>query len=80
MAFFTEKFKKGSKYRGHPVHSTVHSCQVAGVACVSNSGTLTSNRQNTASPKYNDDISLPISQYHISGQTLPDTGSDFASS
>jgi hypothetical protein len=34
--------------------------------CVSNSGTLALNRQNTASPKYNDDISLLISQYLIS--------------
>jgi hypothetical protein len=29
-----------------------------GGGCVSNSGTLASNRQNTASPKYNDDISF----------------------
>jgi hypothetical protein len=34
----------------------------------SNSGTLSSNRQNTSRPKYNDDISLLISQYLISGQ------------
>jgi hypothetical protein len=33
---------------------------------VSNSGTLASNRQNTASPNYNGDISLLISQYLIS--------------
>ncbi len=35
--------------------------------CVSNSVTLASNRQNTASRKYNDDISLLISQYLILG-------------
>jgi hypothetical protein len=33
---------------------------------MSNSGTLASNTQNTANPKYNDDISSLISQYHIS--------------
>jgi hypothetical protein len=33
---------------------------------MSNSGALASKRQNTASPKYNDDISLLISQYLIS--------------
>ncbi len=32
----------------------------------SDSGTLASNLQNTSSPKYNDDISLLISQYLIS--------------
>jgi alpha-D-ribose 1-methylphosphonate 5-triphosphate synthase subunit PhnH len=32
---------------------------------VTHSGTLASNRQNKASPKYNDDISLLISQYLI---------------
>jgi hypothetical protein len=32
---------------------------------VLNSGTEASNRQNTASPKYNDDISLLISRYLI---------------
>ncbi len=36
-----------------------------GGGCISNSGTLASNRQNAASPKYNDDISLLISQYLI---------------
>jgi hypothetical protein len=34
--------------------------------CLSNSGALASNRQNTVSPKYNDDISLLISQYLFS--------------
>jgi hypothetical protein len=34
------------------------------------SETLVSNRQNTASPKYNDDISLLISQYFISVNNL----------
>jgi hypothetical protein len=33
----------------------------------SNSGTLVSNWQNTSNPKYNNDISLLISQYLISG-------------
>ncbi len=33
---------------------------------MSSSGTLAPNRQNTASPKYNDDISLLISQYLLS--------------
>ncbi len=40
---------------------------VGGGGWVSNSGTLVSNRQNRESPKYNDDISLLISQYFISG-------------
>jgi hypothetical protein len=40
---------------------------VGGRRCVSNIGTLVSNRQNTASIKYNDDISLLISLYLISG-------------
>ncbi len=35
-------------------------------SCISYSGTLASNRQNTANPEYNDDISLLISQYLIS--------------
>jgi hypothetical protein len=34
--------------------------------CVSNSGTPASNRMNIESPKYNDDVSLLISQYLIS--------------
>jgi hypothetical protein len=34
---------------------------------VTNSGALASNKQNTASTKYNDDISLLISKYLISG-------------
>jgi hypothetical protein len=34
---------------------------------MSNSGTLASDRQNTASPKYNDYISLLISHYLIPG-------------
>jgi hypothetical protein len=41
---------------------------------VTNSGTLAStNRQNTACPKYNDDISLLILQYLLSGMTIPHT-------
>ncbi len=45
---------------------TLYSPQLLGVrGCVSNSVTQASNRQNTASPKYNDDISLLISQYLI---------------
>ncbi len=35
-------------------------CTVGG-GCVLNSGILASNRQNTANPKYNEDISLLIS-------------------
>jgi hypothetical protein len=38
-----------------------------GAGYVSNSGTVASKRQNTASSKFNDDISLLISQYLISG-------------
>jgi hypothetical protein len=46
---------------------TVYSPQLAGDrGCVSNSGNLASNRQKISSPKYNDDISLLISQYLIS--------------
>jgi hypothetical protein len=45
----------------------VQSAAVAGMSCESNSETLASNKQNTASPQYNDDISLLISQYLISG-------------
>jgi hypothetical protein len=44
----------------------VQSTAVGGMGCVSNSKTLDSNRQNTSSPKYYDDISLLISQYLIS--------------
>jgi hypothetical protein len=40
-------------------------CTGGGKVCGSNSGTLDSNRQKTASPKYNDDISLLISHYLI---------------
>ncbi len=50
------------------VQCTVYSvhCTGGGRGCVLNSGTLDSNRQN--SPKYNDDISLHISQYLTSGR------------
>jgi hypothetical protein len=50
------------------VEFTLYSPQLSeGKGCFSNSGTLASNRQNTESPKYNDDISMLISQYLISG-------------
>ncbi len=53
----------------YSAHCTVHSCWGGGGrGCVSNSGTLASNGQNTTRPKYNDDISLLISQYLISVQ------------
>jgi hypothetical protein len=49
-----------------------NSCGLYSVHCTlstaSNSGTLASNWQNASSPKYNDDISLLISQYLISAQ------------
>ncbi len=49
------------------VQCTLYSPQLlGGRGCVSNSGTLASNRQNTASPKYNDDNFLLIEQYLIS--------------
>jgi hypothetical protein len=49
------------------VQCTLYSPQLlGGRGCVSNPGTLASNWQNTASPKYNDDISLLISQDLIS--------------
>jgi hypothetical protein len=38
---------------------------------MSNSGTLASNRQNTASQKFNDNISMLISQYLISAFIVP---------
>jgi hypothetical protein len=37
---------------------------------MSNSGTLASNKQNTTSPKHNDDVSPLISQYLISGFSI----------
>ncbi len=40
---------------------------LGGRLCVTNSWTPASYRQNTASPKYNEDISLLISQYFLSG-------------
>ncbi len=46
------------------------STAVRGRGCMSNSRTLASNRQNTARPKYNDDISLLISQYLISALSV----------
>jgi hypothetical protein len=50
------------------VQCTLYSPQLlGGRGWVSNSGTPASNRQNTASPKYKDDISLLISQYLIAG-------------
>jgi hypothetical protein len=50
------------------VRCTLYSPQLLGGrrCSVSNPGTPASNWQNTASPKYNDDISLLISQYLIS--------------
>ncbi len=47
------------------VQCIVYTVQGGG-GCLSNSGTLASNRQNTAFPSYNDDISLLILQYPIS--------------
>jgi hypothetical protein len=53
------------------VFSILYSPQLlGGKGYVSNSGTLASNRQNTASPKYNDDISLLISQHLATGCLL----------
>jgi hypothetical protein len=49
------------------VQCIMYSPQLLGSrGCLSNSGTLASYRQNTASSKYNADISLLISQYLIS--------------
>jgi hypothetical protein len=50
------------------VHCTVYTARGGGGGCVAKSGPLVSNKQKTASPKYNDDIdiSLLISQYLIS--------------
>ncbi len=48
------------------VQRTVYTVAGEGRGCVSNSGTLASNTQNTASPKLNDDISMLISQYFSS--------------
>jgi hypothetical protein len=42
------------------------STAAGGKGCVSNSKTLVSSRQNTASPVYNDDISFLFLQYLIS--------------
>jgi hypothetical protein len=48
------------------VECTLYSPQLlGGRGCLLNSGTLASNRQNRASPKYNDDIALLISQYFM---------------
>jgi hypothetical protein len=49
------------------VQYTVYTARGGG--CLPNSGTLASNRQNTASPKYNDDTYLMISQFLISDFT-----------
>jgi hypothetical protein len=52
------------------VQCTLFSPQLMGSrGCVSNSETQASNMQNTARPKYNDDISLLISQYLISDKS-----------
>jgi hypothetical protein len=45
---------------------TIQSTAVRGRGCMSSSGTLASKRQNTASPKFNDNNCLLISQYLIS--------------
>ncbi len=50
----SQNFMQCSAYS---VHCTVHSCW-GYRGCVLNSVTQASNRQNTASPKYNDDISF----------------------
>ncbi len=55
-------------YAVFSVESTLYSPQMSGKrGCVSSSRTLASNRQSASSPKYNDDISSPISEYLISG-------------
>jgi hypothetical protein len=46
-----------------PVFSVQGTLCTGGGGCVSNSGTLASNGQIINSPKYNDDLSLLISQY-----------------
>ncbi len=46
--------------------------QEGGRGCMSNTGTLASNRQNTVSPKYNEDIPLLILQYLISATDTSD--------
>ncbi len=60
------QYTANSKLEFDPVFNvqcTLYSPQLAGgQGYVSNSGTLASNTQNTASPKYNNDISLLISQ------------------
>jgi hypothetical protein len=43
------------------IRNTIQSTAIrGGRGCVSNSGTPASYRQNTASPKYTDDFSLPV--------------------
>ncbi len=56
-------------WRYSPRTDTVYtSTAVGGEGLRVKSGALASNKQNTRSPKYNDDIPLLISQYLISGE------------
>ncbi len=59
-----------AKYQKADRASTLWSQSLSSVKCtVSNSRTVASNGQNTASPKYNEDISLLILQYLSLGLT-----------
>jgi hypothetical protein len=62
-----EMYSANSKLESHSLmqFSVYNVHCTGGRGGVSNSGTLASNRQNTTSPKYNDDISFLISHYLI---------------
>jgi hypothetical protein len=66
---FSANFKRESQNLMQCLVSSVH-CTRRGRSCVPKLGILASNRQNTASPTCNEDISLLISQYLITAKVF----------